>query len=268
MGRGGLPLSDKVAVITGASSGVGKAAAISWAKLGADLVVCARSVEPRADGYPSLVDTHGEVEQAGGRCVAVRADMSVDDDIAALADVTRQQFGRVDILLNNAAALDPDEMNRPLTEMSVESWRYQINVNLTGPWLMIKTFLPLFPAHGGLVVNTTSGPMPGEPPITRLPGHGFPGAAYPVSKAGINRLSQVLGNELRPYGIAVVSFHPGRARVERSADRLVKAGYNPDDWQDVGHAITKLEWLVTHDDPMSLSGTVVYTPQAPRSPDD
>jgi NAD(P)-dependent dehydrogenase (short-subunit alcohol dehydrogenase family) len=257
-------LAGKVAVITGASMGIGKAAAVSWAARGADLVVGARSDAPRDDGFPSLVDTQREAEAAGARCVALRVDVSVDADIEALARLTRETFGRVDILVNNAAVLGP-QMNQPITEMSAESWRYQIAVNLTAPWLTIKTFLPLFPESGGIIVNTTSGPMPGEPPIRRAPGQGFPGAAYPTSKAGLNRMTDVLGNELRGRGIAVVAFHPGRARTERNARSLAAAGYDPDDWQDVGHAVATLDGIVTHPDPMSLSGTVVYTPQAMRS---
>jgi NAD(P)-dependent dehydrogenase (short-subunit alcohol dehydrogenase family) len=264
MGREDGPLAGKVIVITGASSGVGKAAAISFAEKGADLVVGARSDAPRDDGLPSLVDTRREAEAAGARCVAVRVDVSVDDDIAALARRTGEEFGRVDVLVNNAAVLGAS-MNEPIDVMSAASWRYQIAVNLTAPWLAITTFLPLFPATGGIVVNTTSGPMPGEPPIRRAPGQGFPGAAYPTSKAALNRMTDVLGNELRGRSIAVVAFHPGRARTERNARSLAAAGYDPDDWQDVAHAVATLDGIVTHRDPMSLTGTVVYTPQAPRT---
>ena len=264
MDRSELLLGGKLAVVTGASGGVGKATAVAWANLGADLVVCARSDAPRPDGYPSLVDTRAEIEATGSRCVAVRVDVSVDEDIAELARRTREAFGKVDILLNNAAALIP-EMNLPIAEMSVESWRYQLNVNLTAPWLAIKTFLPLFPADGGIIVNVTSGPMPGEPPIRRPPGAGFPGAAYPTSKAGLNRLTDVLGNELRHRAIAVVAVHPGRARTERNTDQLAAGGYDPADWQDVKHAVATLTGVVTHQDPMALTGTVVYTPQEPRA---
>jgi 3-oxoacyl-[acyl-carrier protein] reductase len=264
MGREDGPLAGKVIVITGASSGVGKAAAVAFAEQGADLVVGARSDAPRDDGLPSLVDTQREVEAAGARCVAVRVDVSHDADIIELARRTEEAFGRVDVLVNNAAVLG-NQMNQPIEEMSLESWRYQIAVNLTAPWLAIKTFLPLFPATGGIIVNTTSGPMPGEPPIRRAPGQGFPGAAYPTSKAGLNRMTDVLGNELRSRGIAVVAFHPGRARTERNARSLAAAGYDPDDWQDISHAVATLDGIVTHRDPMSLTGTVVYTPQAPRT---
>ena len=264
MGRQDGPLAGKVAVITGSSSGVGKAAAISFAEQGADLVVAARSDAPRSDGLPSLVDTKREVEATGARCVAVRVDVSVDDDIAALARRTEAEFGRVDVHVNNAAVLGA-AMNEPIDVMSVESWRYQIAVNLTAPWLVTKTFLPLFPERGGIIVNVTSGPMPGEPPIRRAPGQGFPGAAYPTSKAALNRLTDVLGNELRGRHIAVVAFHPGRARTERNAKSLAAADYDPEDWQDISHAVNALNGIVTHTDPLSISGTVVYTPQAPRT---
>jgi 3-oxoacyl-[acyl-carrier protein] reductase len=260
------PLDGKVGVITGASSGVGKAAALSWAALGADIVASARSDAPRADGYPSLVDTREGVEDLGRRCVAVRTDVSIADDVEKLYQQTVDAFGRVDILMNNAAALEQDVMNASFRDMTLESWRYQIDVNLTGPWLVTKTFLPTLMTNGGLVINVTSGPLPDQPPYMRLPGQGYPGAAYPTSKAGLNRMTEVLANELRQYGIAVVAFHPGRARVERSIARLTAAGYDANQWLRVEHAIAKLEWLVTHPDPMSLTGTVQYTPQPSPEP--
>ncbi len=259
------PLSGKVAVITGASSGIGKATATAWAELGADVVISARSDAPRDDGYPSLVDTRKAVEAAGSRCLSLRVDVNEDADIARLVSTTRDEFGRIDILMNNAAALVP-EMNLPIEKMTVEQWRYQVNVNLTAPWLVTKSFLPLFD-RGGIIVNMTSGPMPGEPPLKRAPGQGFPGAAYPTTKAGVNRLSAVLANELAKDGIAVVALHPGRALTERGPTRLPAAGYDPADWQDLSHSVGRLVWVVTHEDPMSLSGTVVYTPQEPRTQD-
>jgi len=255
------PLEGRVAVITGASSGIGKAAALSWAALGADIVASARSATPRSDGYPSLVDTRQGVHDAGRRCIAVKADVSDVDDVEKLYRETIDEFGHVDILMNNAAALEPDAMNASFRDMTLESWRYQIAVNLTGPWLVTKTFLPTLMINGGLVINVTSGPLPDQPPYMRLPGQGYPGAAYPTSKAGLNRMTEVLANELRQYGIAVVAFHPGRAKVERSVSRLTAAGYDASQWLGVEHAITKLEWLVPHPDPMSLTGTVQYTPQ-------
>jgi NAD(P)-dependent dehydrogenase (short-subunit alcohol dehydrogenase family) len=260
------PLEGKVGVITGASSGIGKAAALRWAELGADIVASARSDAPRADGYPSLVDTREGVEALGRRCVAVKTDVSNAADVERLYQATIEAFGRVDILMNNAAALEQDAMNAPFRDMTLESWRYQIDVNLTGPWLVTKTFLPTLMANGGLVINVTSGPLPDQPPYMRLPGQGYPGAAYPTSKAGLNRMTEVLANELREYGIAVIAFHPGRARVERSIARLTAAGYDANQWLGVEHAIAKLEWLVTHPDPMSLTGTVQYTPQPSPEP--
>jgi 3-oxoacyl-[acyl-carrier protein] reductase len=254
-------LAGKVGVITGASSGVGKAAALSWAAMGADIVAGARSVAPRPDGYPSLIDTRREVEQLGRRCVTVKTDVSKREDIEELYRATLDAFGRVDILMNNAAALEPGPMNASFLDMTLESWRYQIEVNLTGPWLVTKTFLPTLLERGGLVINVTSGPLPDQPPYMRLPGQGYPGAAYPTSKAGLNRMTEVLANELRQYGIAVVAFHPGRAKVERSEARLTAAGYDASQWLSVEHAIAKLEWIVTHPDPMSITGTVQYTPQ-------
>jgi 3-oxoacyl-[acyl-carrier protein] reductase len=258
---GDQPLRGRVAVITGASSGIGKAAAISWAALGADLVVSARSDAPRPDGYPCLVDTKAAVEEQGGRCLAIRADMAVESDIDRLAAATLGTFGQVDIVLNNAAALEPEPMNANFFQMTSAEWRYQIDVNLTGPWLVMKALAPSMRQRGGLVINMTSGSLPGDPPQTHLPGQGYPGAAYPVSKAAINRMTEVLGKELRSVGIAVVSLHPGRVMVERSPIRLRNAGYDVSQWGSIDKPIAALEWLVTHKDPMSFSGTVQYAPQ-------
>jgi len=130
------PLDGKVGVITGASSGIGKAAALCWAALGADIVASARRDAPRADGYPSLVDTRQGVEDLGRRCIAVKTDVSKAADVAQLYKATIDMFGQVDILMNNAAALEPDAMNASFADMTLESWRYQIDVNLTGPWLV------------------------------------------------------------------------------------------------------------------------------------
>jgi NAD(P)-dependent dehydrogenase (short-subunit alcohol dehydrogenase family) len=251
-------------VITGASSGIGKAAALAWAALGADLVVSARSDRPRPDGYPSLVDTGEGVRALGRRCVTVRADMAVESDVERLAEETLDAFGRVDIVLNNAAALEPEAMNAGFFDMTPDSWRYQIAVNLTGPWLVMKALLPNMRDQGGMVINVTSGPLPGDPPMRNLPGAGYPGAAYPVSKAGLNRMTEVLAKELRPWRIAVVSLHPGRVLVERSPVRLQQGGYDVSQWGSIDVPVAALNWLVTHDDPMSISGTVQYAPVVVR----
>jgi 3-oxoacyl-[acyl-carrier protein] reductase len=257
---GDKSLVGKVAVITGASSGIGKAAATAWAAMGADVVVSARSDTPRADGYPSLVDTKAAIEEQGGRCLALRADIAVESDIEHLASVALGTFGHVDIVLNNAAALEPEAMNANFFDMSPADRRYQIDVNLTGPWLVMKAFAPSMRDRGGLIINMTSGALPGDPPQKNLPGQGYPGAAYPVSKAGLNRMTEVLAKELRAAGIAVVSLHPGRVMVERSPVRLRNGGYDLSQWGGIDSPVAALNWLVTHDDPMSFSGTVQYAP--------
>jgi NAD(P)-dependent dehydrogenase (short-subunit alcohol dehydrogenase family) len=114
--------------------------------------------------------------------------------------------------------------------------------------------------RGGLIINMTSGALPGDPPQKNLPGRGYPGAAYPVSKAGLNRMTEVLAKELRAAGIAVVSLHPGRVMVERSPVRLRNGGYDLSQWGGIDSPVAALTWLVTHDDPMSFSGTVQYAP--------
>src|ERR1700722_15345410 len=125
---------------------------------------------------------------------------------------------------------------------------------------MMKAFVPSMRTAGGLVINVTSGHIPGQPLPTGLPGAGYPGAAYLTTKAGLDRMTADLAKELRSFNIAVVSFHPGSAKGERSESKLKKGGYDVkygiDRWRPMEEAVVpSLRWLVTLQDPLEYSGT-------------
>jgi NAD(P)-dependent dehydrogenase (short-subunit alcohol dehydrogenase family) len=211
----GGPLAGKVAVVTGASRGIGQAIALELAQLGAKVVVTARTVAPRDDIGGTIGETMQRIESAGGTAVAVAADLAIPGDIDRLVEETLRFFGRVDILVNNAAAYDAFSS---FWDMSIDGWRNMFELNVHVPWMLSKTFGSSMRAQGsGLIVNVTSrvaqlsdgGLMP-------LPGAGGVSAGYSSSKAALSQFSAYVGNELRAVGVTMVGIDPGFARSEHA----------------------------------------------------
>ncbi len=186
-----MMLDGKVAVVSGASRGIGALTAVLLAKEGADVVVTARTDRERADLPGSIAKTAEEVRRLGRRALPVKADLTREEEIDAVVAQTIDAFGRVDILVNDAA-LTRDQMFDAFLPMIRQSWRDQIALNLTAPFLLCKAFVPHMIARGGgLIVNVTSAAAWNEG--AALPGiGGAPGVAYAVSKAGLNRMTLAL----------------------------------------------------------------------------
>lgn len=185
-------LEGKTAIITGASSGIGRAAALLFSRQGARLVLAARGRE-RLD---ALAD---EIEQAGGRAIAVAGDVGDEDLHQRLVETAETEFGGLDIAFNNAGTTGPIG---PLPEVSTEDWRATIDTNLTGAFLAAKYQLPAMEARGGGSIVFTS----------TFVGYtaGFPGLApYAASKSALIGLVQVLASEYGPKGIRVNALLPG-----------------------------------------------------------
>src|SRR5918997_3296610 len=139
-------LEDKVALITGASQGLGRALALAFAREGARVVVNARSEE-------SLRPIAEEVEGAGAEVLAVAADVSEGGDVERLVRETVGRFGRIDVLVNNAGLLGP---RVAIGEYPEDEWRRVMDANLTGPFLVSKAAIP-YMREGASIVNVTSG---------------------------------------------------------------------------------------------------------------
>jgi NAD(P)-dependent dehydrogenase (short-subunit alcohol dehydrogenase family) len=185
-------LRGKVAIITGASSGIGRAAALLFAQEGAKVVAAAR----RKQELDALVT---EIVAAGGRAVAVAADVKDASHAEKLVATAREQFGGLDIAFNNAGTLG--EMGS-VEAVSLDGWREALEINLTSAFLAAKYQLPAIVARGGGSVIFTS----------TFVGHtvGFPGmAAYAASKAGLVGLTQVLAAEYGAWGVRVNALLPG-----------------------------------------------------------
>lgn len=187
-----LALADKVAIITGASSGIGRATAKLFAEEGAKVVVAAR----RQAELDALVD---EIRDEGGEAVACAGDIGDERHARASVDLATGKFGGLDVAFNNAGSVG--EMGAA-SQISLDTWRTALDTNLTGAFLGAKYQIPAMLDRGGGSLIFTS----------TFVGHtaGMPGmAAYAASKAGLIGLMQVLAAEYGPQGIRVNALLPG-----------------------------------------------------------
>jgi NAD(P)-dependent dehydrogenase (short-subunit alcohol dehydrogenase family) len=222
-------LAGKVAIMTGASRGVGKDAALALARRGAKLVLAARSVEPNPD--PSQPGTLGEtlkqIENAGGEAIAVATDLAREEGLKALVDAAVERFGGVDILVNNAAATSGDYWNQTFLELSRKDWLYQFDVNVHAPFTLMQLVVPIMEARGGgRIINVTSGSgevfrLPEEPKHARKIGDKnleVPG--YFCAKRALDRLASIVAQDLEERGVFVIGLMPGWVATEMVTARL------------------------------------------------
>jgi NAD(P)-dependent dehydrogenase (short-subunit alcohol dehydrogenase family) len=190
-------LEGKVAVITGASQGLGRALALAYAEAGARVVMNSRSEE-------SLRPVAEEAESSGAEVLAIAADVSQSADVERLVNAATQRFGRVDVLVNNAGLLGPRVAIERYPE---DEWRRVLDANLTGPFLVSKAVIPHMP-EGASIINVVSG--------VSIEGRAQWGA-YSVSKFGVEGLTQILAAELKERGIRANAVDPGGMRTEMRA---------------------------------------------------
>jgi len=191
----GRSLEGKVAVVTGASRGIGKNIALWLAREGAAVVCTSRTTDDAPSKLPGTNDeTVREIEAAGGRGLAVQCDVRLEEDIERLRAKTIEAFGRCDILVNNSGISFPGNQ----LDLPQKRWDLVMEVNLRGPYLTFKAFAPHMVEHGGgLILNISSGAA-GVVGAGRL--------SYSVSKAALDKLTVGLAEELKPYNIQCISL--------------------------------------------------------------
>lgn len=187
-------LSGKSVVITGASRGIGAAAARAFVAAGAQVALLARSRE-------SIADLAGELGEANA--LAIPCDVSRYWEVAAAIDATAQAFGSVDVLVNNAGVIEPIA---PLDATDPEAWAKTVEINLTGVYHGIRAALPvMLDAGGGTIVNISSGAA-----SSALEGW----SAYCSAKAGAAMLTRCLDGEYRGRGIRAMGLSPGTVATD------------------------------------------------------
>lgn len=211
-----MKLAGKIALVTGASRGVGQATAVEFARRGADVILAARTVVDPIPGLPGTLSETAQMVQALGReAHMVAADLNDMGSVQNLAEQALAWKGRVDVLVNNAAFLGRAAYH-DLDELSFKNFERQFTVNVFAPFLLAKLLVPAMREHGGgVIVNVTSG--------AGLIGHyTVPGITYGSTKAAINRLSTLLARDLAPDHIAVFALDPSFTRttlVEQTSEQ-------------------------------------------------
>jgi NAD(P)-dependent dehydrogenase (short-subunit alcohol dehydrogenase family) len=164
----------------------------------------------------TIGETAAAIEAGGGRALAVQTDMASADDLARLVDVTVETFGRVDLLVNNAA--DTQGSSAPIEDYPRASWLHQFDVNVHGPFTLMGLVVPWFRRQGeGVIVNITSGSAMLKP-VTSSTTNKSIGLGtllgYATTKAALDRLANAVAADLIVDGIAVVNVDPGFTRTE------------------------------------------------------
>lgn len=251
-------LKGKVALVTGASRGLGAELAIRLAERGADLVICGRSVNsnPNSEYTGTLEETAERVRGLNGKAIVVQADLSEEQDIDALVRAAQSAFGGVDFLINNAAYLS-DDVRVGFLSLTREAWRRQFAVNVTAPFILCQSFAPLMRDRGGgVIINLTSSMAREE--HAGIPGSGStPGVGYPVSKAALNRMGLALCKELRPYNVAIVTVEPGSFISERIQQMASRRGMDMSRRHSIHVPVTTILHLLGCANPMAYSGQLI-----------
>jgi len=210
-------LEGKVAVVTGSSRGIGKAIALELAREGADIVVTGRNEAP-IEGRPgwSIDEAVDAVRALGRRALAVRMDVTSDDDLHRLVDETLREFGRIDVLVNNAARMGGGGPFLGGDPALIDEF---LAANIRAPYILSQQAGAHMAANGGgIIVNITSGAarMPATPAEGDVYREASVGIGYGITKSGLNRWAAGVAPELKTHGIAIMNVDPGLTVTERN----------------------------------------------------
>jgi len=210
-------LSGKVAVVTGASKGIGAGIAKGLSAAGAAVVVNYASSKEGADRVVA------DIAANGGKAIAVQGDVSKTEDVKRLFEETRKAFGTLDVLVNNAGVYD----FKPLEEVTEDEFHREFNVNVLGPIMATKTALRHFGPAGGSVINISS--VASETPVSNS-------VVYSATKSAVDSITRVLAKELGSRNIRVNTIAPGGVETEGTHS----AGVIGSDFQREMIAVTPL----------------------------
>jgi NAD(P)-dependent dehydrogenase (short-subunit alcohol dehydrogenase family) len=262
--------SRPVAVVTGASRGIGRATALGLARAGYDLVVTARSTTSEsvpfggtmqndpdegavlAGGLPSLVT---EITALGVGCVPLALDLTDRTTVMAAAASSVEAYGRVDVLVSNAIYIGPGT-NDPVLTAELELIDRVVSADAITPFILVQAVLPGMIERGsGVIIHLTSGAATLSP---RAPfGKGGWGLAYAIAKGGAHRMVGVLNAEVGPSGIRAYNLNPGHVLTEIGRARSARLGTEPTGQSEQIPAAAAVWLAADNDDTRALAGTDV-----------
>lgn len=207
MGASPFSLEGKVAIVTGGGTGIGKAIATEFARVGADVVIASRKLE-------NLEPVANEIRKAGRRSFAVAMDVRNEDQVQELVDRTVRELGKLDIMVNNAGA----SFIAPLENISLNGWNAVVGINLNGVFLCCKwAGKQMMRQGGGVIVNVAS--IAGIYGSTMMPHYG-------AAKAAVVNLTRTLGSAWARHGIRVNCIAPGPIETQGYLENLYKTNPN------------------------------------------
>jgi citronellol/citronellal dehydrogenase len=247
-------LTNRVAIVTGASRGIGAAIARRFAAEGARVAIVARSLEPGSGGHlkGSLAEVAAEISADGGIALPIVADLSdAACDRAAIVQHATDELGPVDVLVNNAAAC----FYLSIDETSERRLRVAYEVNAITPYLLAKAAVPgMRERRGGWVVNIATVIADSAPPSPKRSGQFARASTYAPSKASLNRLTEALATELGPAGIAVNAVAPEMAVATEGATAVMEL---PAEWLEPIEAMAEATLALATCDPGRENGLIV-----------
>ena len=229
-----MQTQPKIAIVTGAGTGIGRACSVALAKAGFAVVLAGRRIEP-------LQDVQKSIEAAGGTAMSQTCDVADDAQVRALFDATDARFGRLDFLFNNAGLFSP---NMPLEDLEVERWRSIVDVNLTGAFLCTQAAFRLMKAQsprGGRIVNNGSisahAPRPNSAP-------------YTSTKHAITGLTKATSLDGRKYDIACGQIDIGTAETDLTGRKKTGVPHpdgsvRPEPLMDLDHVARAIFYMAT-----------------------
>jgi NAD(P)-dependent dehydrogenase (short-subunit alcohol dehydrogenase family) len=256
-----------VALVTGASRGIGKAAAIALAQAGFDVAITARTVHEgdgrddsdRGEGrvVPGSLDaTAADVERAGVTALPIVADLLDRASLAPAVAAAAERFGRLDVLVNNAVHTGPGSMV-PFLELTIDQVENKLEANVVSQIVLIKAALPLMLAAGtGAIINVTSHVATNDPPAPV--GRGGWGLGYAMSKGAFHRIAGILAVELGDRGIRAYNLDPGYVLTERQIANGEALGLK-DNYRGAPPSVpaSVIAWLASSDAAAAMNGQTV-----------
>ncbi len=254
-------LSGKVAIITGASRGIGRHTALKLAEKGVHLVLAARSVDEGGAVPGTIGETAAEARALGVRALPVATDMAREEDLQRLVQVAVEAFGGVDLLINNAAVTSLDTWASPLLEIPRADWEYQFAVNVHAPFTLMQLVVPWMEARGGgRILNVTAGCAEvyrnvEEPPFREAIGDFRMAApAYLGSKRALDRVGNVVAPELARKNIAVIGVMPGLTASEITVKNVETAGLDGSQLVSMDIPARMMTYFAACENPLEYSG--------------